>query len=307
MRHFAAADGIPAVPVRSVVSDRDGTLWIGTSNGLAKRQGDRFVRATSPNLRPGAYIWDLFEDRDGSLWVGTNSGLHRFREQQFTMFGTPEGFPSDQPTAVFEDPQGTVWIGFRDAGVLALRGGARRHITRADGLPSDEVFCIRGARDGAVLVGTRGGLTRIDARGTTTLVPPDNLGRQTVYDVAEDGQGRMWLATSNGVIRVEGTRLTPIFGGGPTLAEAVITVVVDTSGTLWAGVYDNGLWRYKDGVLEQFTQKDGLSSDAIRTLVLDGEGVLWIGTAGGGLSWRRDGSSVTSPPATASTATTSVR
>ena len=94
MRHYDAADGIPAVPVRSVVSDRDGTLWIGTSNGLAKRQSDRFVRATSPNLRPGAYVWDFFEDRDGSLWVGTNSGLHRFREQQFTMFGTPEGFPA---------------------------------------------------------------------------------------------------------------------------------------------------------------------------------------------------------------------
>ncbi len=288
-RRYDAVDGIPAAPVRAVLADRDGTLWIGTQNGLARREGNRFVRVSAPGLRPGVSVWDLFEDRDGGLWVGTNSGLHRFREQQFTMFGTPEGFPSDQPTAVFEDTRGTLWIGFQDAGLLAVQGATRRHVALAEGLPSTAVFCIRGSRDGAVLVGTRGGLTRIDARGLTTLAPTDSLGRTTVFDVAEDSAGRLWLATSNGVVRVEGSQLIPMFGGGPTLADAVVAVAFDRDGALWAGTYDSGLWRYKDGAVERFTQKNGLSSDAIRALVYDSDDVLWIGTAGGGLSWRRDG------------------
>ena len=288
-RRYEAAEGVPAAPVRAVLVDRDGTLWIGTPNGLARREGDRFVHVSAPGLRAGVSVWDLFEDRDGSLWVGTSSGLHRFREQQFTMFGTPEGFPSDQPTAVFEDQRGTLWIGFQDAGVLAVSGSARRHVSRAQGLPSNEVFCIRGTRDGAVLVGTRGGLTRIDGGVLTTLAPTDALGRTTVYDVAEDAEGRLWLATNNGVVRVDGNRFTPVFGGGPTLADAVVAVVFDNDGALWAGTYDSGLWRYKGGALEHFTQKHGLSGDAVRALVYDRDDVLWIGTAGGGLSWHRDG------------------
>ncbi|MBK5297668.1 MAG: hypothetical protein JJE40_10960 [Vicinamibacteria bacterium] len=288
-RRYEAADGVPAAPVRAVFADRDGTLWIGTPNGLARREGDRFIRVSAPGLRPGVSVWDIFEDRDGALWVGTSSGLHRFREQQFTMFGTPEGFPSDQPTAVFEDGRGTLWIGFQDAGLLAVNGATRRHLSRAKGLPSNEVFCIRGSRDGAVLVGTRGGLTRIDDRGLTTVAPTDALGRTTVYDVTEDADGRLWLATNNGVVRLEGGRFTPMFGGGSTLADAVVAVVFDNDGALWAGTYDTGLWRYKDGALEHFTQKQGLSSDAVRTLVYDADRVLWIGTAGGGLGWYRDG------------------
>ena len=64
-----------------------------------------------------------------------------------------------------------------------------------------------------------------------------------------------WLATSNGVVRVDGRQLTPMFGGGPTLADAVMAVAFDREGALWAGTYDSGLWRYKDGALEHFTQK----------------------------------------------------
>lgn len=288
-RRYDAADGVPAVPVRAVIADRDGTIWIGTPNGLARRTGDHFERVSAPGLRAGVSVWDLFEDRDGGLWVGTSSGLHRFREQQFTMFGTPEGFPSDKPTAVWEDPKGTLWIGFQDAGVLAVDQSTRRRITRAEGLPSNEVFCLRGTRDGAVLVCTRAGVSRIDRRGVTTMSPIDALGRQTVYDVAEGADGRLWLATSNGVVRVDGGQFTQMFGGGPTLADAVVSVVFDHDGALWAGTYDTGLWRYKDGALDHFTQKDGLSSDAVRALVYDADDVLWIGTSGGGLSWRRQG------------------
>jgi signal transduction histidine kinase/ligand-binding sensor domain-containing protein len=290
LRRFDPPGGVPAAPVRAVIADRDGTIWIGTSNGLARFDGQRFIRVSAPGLRPGVSVWDVFEDRDGSLWVGTSSGLHRFREQPFTVYGTPEGFPSDQPTAVFEDAGGTLWIGFQDAGVLMLRGSERRRLTRADGLASDEVFCILGTRDGAVLVGTRRGLTRIDSRGMRTITPPDTLGRQTVYDAAEAADGTIWMATGNGAIRVDGTRAVRVFGGGPTLADAVVAVAVDGTGAVWAGTYDSGLWRYKDGDIRQFGQEDGLSSEAVRALVDDRDGgVLWIGTAGGGLSWWRDG------------------
>jgi signal transduction histidine kinase/ligand-binding sensor domain-containing protein len=287
-RKYDLASGLPAVPVRAVLSDKDGVVWVGTPNGLARLDGDRLVRVSTPALRPGIAVWDLFEGRDGTVWVGTSSGLHRFRELEFTVYGTPEGFPSDQPSAVYQDPRGVLWIGFQDAGVLRIDGSEHRHYTRAAGLPSNEVHAIRGTRSGDVLVSTRGGLARLGSGPATVVVPVDPLGRTTVYDVAEGPDGSLWLATANGVIRVDASGQQRMFGGGPTIADAVVAVAFDSTGALWAGSYDSGLWRYHNGTTEHLTTADGLPTDAVRTLVHEGD-VLWIGTAGGGLAWHRGG------------------
>lgn len=289
-RRFDVDSGLPAVPVRAIVSDKDGVLWVGTPNGLARLAGDRFVPVSTPTLRSGIVVWDVFEGRDGTLWVGTSSGLHRFRELEFTVYGTPEGFPSDQPSAVYQAPGGEIWIGFQDAGVMLLDGANSRRFTRASGLlPSDEVHSVRGTRGGDVLVGTRGGLARIGPGGSRRIAPTiDPLGRTTVYDAIEDAQGRLWLATSHGVIRVVGGIETRTFGGGPTLSDAVVALAFDQEGALWAGSYDSGLWRYRDGSVDRFTRENGLRTNAIRALVQDGD-ILWIGTSGGGLAWHRRG------------------
>jgi signal transduction histidine kinase/ligand-binding sensor domain-containing protein len=287
-RKYDLSSGLPAVPVRAVLSDKDGIVWVGTPNGLARLDGERLVRVSTPALRPGIAVWDLFEGREGTVWVGTSSGLHRFRELEFTVYGTPEGFPSDQPSAVYQDGNGVLWIGFQDAGVLRIDGTSHRRFTRATGLPSDEVHAIRGTRSGDVLVGTRGGLARVGTGPTRVVVPVDPLGRMTVYDVAEAPDGSLWLATGTGVIRVDGARQQRMFGGGPTLSDAIVAIAFDADGTLWAGSYDSGLWRHRPGTTEQLTVHDGLPADAIRALVHDGD-VLWIGTAGGGLAWYRGG------------------
>lgn len=287
-RKFDLSSGLPAVPVRAVLTDKDGIVWVGTPNGLARLDGDRLVRVSTPGLRPGIAVWDLFEGRDGTVWVGTSSGLHRFRELEFTVYGTPEGFPSDQPSAVYQDPNGVLWIGFQDAGVLRIDGASQQRLTRGAGLPSDEVHAVRGTRAGGVLVSTRGGLARIGSGATTVVVPVDPLGRTTVYDAAEGPDGSLWLATATGVIRVDQSGQQRMFGGGPTLSDAIVAIAFDAEGTLWAGGYDTGLWRHRNGATDQLTEADGLPTAAIRALVPEGD-VLWIGTAGGGLAWHRGG------------------
>ncbi|HEX7086053.1 MAG TPA: two-component regulator propeller domain-containing protein [Vicinamibacterales bacterium] len=297
LQRYGEIDGMPA-PVRALLRDRDGTLWAGTSNGVARLVDGRFERVSTPALRLNARVSSLFEDRDGSIWIGTNSGLHRFRDQPFTIYGTPEGLPSDQPTAVHEDAEGALWIGFQDAGVMRLNGGRVERFTAASGLAGDEVFSLYGTRDGSMLVGTRNGLSRIRPDGSiTNLAPIDPLNRRSVHDAIEDETGRLLLGTANGVLLVERGRQRHLFGGGPTLADAIVALARDADGTIWAATYDRGLWRYQHGKAERFTREHGLPTDALRALRIDALGVLWIGTAGGGLAWRQGDrfSSVSTP------------
>ena len=287
-RAYAAPDGLPEDVVPAVEVDRHGGVWAGTQQGLARLEGERFVQVPALGLSP--VVWELFEDRDGSLWVGTNAALHQFREQIFSVFGSSEGFPSDQPSVVYQHPDGALWIGFRDRGVMRRQNGVTTRFTQQDGLPANEVFSIRGAADGSVLVGTRLGLGRIRDGRVLVTTPADPLARTSVYDAIEDRQGRLWLGTHDGVIRIDGTRQERVIAGSPLLSSAVVALALGPDGAVWAGTYAEGLWRYDpSGDRRLFTTADGLPSNGIRALVVDAAGVLWIGTVEGGLAWRRNG------------------
>ena len=180
MRRFDTRAGLPDVPVRSVVEDRDGNIWAGTNGGIARLEGGRFVvPATGAE---SDLVRVLFEDREGDLWVGGNNGLTRLRDDAFTAYGKTEGLPSDEPNAVFQDHLGRVWVGFQDAGLMLFSGGGRRLFTARDGMPETEIYSIREGLGGDLLIGTREGLVRMHGETFTTYIPPDPQGRRVVFD-----------------------------------------------------------------------------------------------------------------------------
>jgi signal transduction histidine kinase/streptogramin lyase len=287
IRRFDTRTGLPDTLVRSVVEDRDGNIWAGTNSGMARLEGDRFrmpAIGTESDL-----VRVLFEDREGDLWVGANNGLTRLRDDAFTVYGKTEALPSDEPNVVFQDHLGRVWVGFEDAGLMLFSGGQRRLYTRRDGMPETEVYSIRQSPGGDLLIGTRLGLVRLHGSTFTTYQPPDPEGRRVVFDALEDSAGRLWMATSGGLLEKTGDMVRTIAGGGPLIVNGVATLCQGRDGVLWAGSYGKGLWRIQGGEVRLLGLADGLSSENIREIYEDPEGTLWLGTFGGGLDALRDG------------------
>src|SRR5262249_44518059 len=104
---------------RSMLRDRDGGLWIGTSDrGLMREhQGRTDLFAQSDGLS-SEYVFTLFEDREGNIWVATKDGLDRFREFAVATFTVRQGLSNDLVGSVLADRDGSVW--------LASYGGVRR-------------------------------------------------------------------------------------------------------------------------------------------------------------------------------------
>jgi signal transduction histidine kinase/streptogramin lyase len=288
IRQFDVRAGLPDDYVRSVVEDRDGNIWAGTSSGIARLEGDRFaVPATGEESN---LVRVLFEDREGDLWVGGNNGLTRLRDDAFTAYGKTEGMPGDEADTVFQDHLGRLWVGFQDAGLMLFSGAPRRLFTRRDGLPETEILSIRESPGGDLLMGTRAGLVRMHGSTFTTYEPPDPLLRRLlVFDALEDSAGRMWMATSGGLVEKTGNAARTVVGGGPAIVSAVTTLCQGRDGVLWAGSNGKGLWRIQGGEVRLLGLGDGLSSETIRKIYEDPEGTLWIGTLGGGLDALRDG------------------
>ena len=121
VRNLTTADGLPNRYVNAVAQDSLGFMWFGTSDGLARYDGRRFVvykQGDGPGDLRDDLIHALLVTRDGKLWVGTAAaGLHRFDHQTETFTWYPP--TADSPTrlafrhinTLTEDIQGRIWIG----------------------------------------------------------------------------------------------------------------------------------------------------------------------------------------------------
>jgi signal transduction histidine kinase/ligand-binding sensor domain-containing protein len=286
VRRFDTHAGLPENLIRSVVEDRDGNIWAGTSGGIARMEGDRF--ASPANNTQTDQVRALFEDREGDLWVGGNDGLTRLRDDAFTSYGKPEGMPSDEPNAVFQDHAGRIWVGFHDSGLMLFSGGQKRVFTTRDGMPDSEILAIGESPGGDLLLSTRDGLVRMHGSNFTLSAPPDPQ-RHIVWNALEDSAGHVWMATPGGLVEQTGKEVRTVAGGGPLVVNGVDTLALGQDGVLWAGSYGKGLWRIKGGEVHLLGMKDGLSDENVRVLYMDSGGTLWIGTLGGGLDALRDG------------------
>lgn len=109
---FTTEDGLPGNIVKAVVQSRDGYLWVGTEEGLARFDGRRFTRFTSDNTAAlkavGHNVSSLAEDSDGTLWAGVFGGLIRVRGTAVTAF--TNGLAQRYVLHAYPVGDGSVWV-----------------------------------------------------------------------------------------------------------------------------------------------------------------------------------------------------
>jgi signal transduction histidine kinase len=104
--------------VNSVHFDQQGTLWVGTQDGLSKfnRQTGTFTNYYEKDGLAGDVVSCIQEDRNGVLWMGTNKGLSAFdpRVQQFRNFSAADGLAGQDMTGwgtCYQSPSGEMFFG----------------------------------------------------------------------------------------------------------------------------------------------------------------------------------------------------
>lgn len=110
--------GLPGGSIMGLAKDADGTLLLGTNNGLARFDGQTVTPVPEVELS----IWDVAA-RDGIILAGSPSsgkgGVDIFDGDKWEHISIPEGLPHTSVREVFIDGHGTYWVGGGDTG----RGG----------------------------------------------------------------------------------------------------------------------------------------------------------------------------------------
>jgi ligand-binding sensor domain-containing protein len=123
--------------------------------------------------------------------------------------------------------------------------------------------------------------------------PPDGNSWGTVLGIAQDKQGYMWFACTQGLYRYDGYNVVA-YKHNPLNPNSISNdftecICIDHNGIIWVGHKGSGLDRFdpKTGIFTNFhnvpSDPASLSNDVIGALLEDSKGVLWIGTHGGGL------------------------
>jgi len=166
---YSDADGVPAFSRTTAFSeDREGNVWIGFWDGLARYRNGRFTLFTTADGAPAGAITALHVDQGGRLWVASaRGGVSRIdspsaARPRFVSYTTAQGLSSNLVTIITEDGWGRMYLGM-PAGLDRLdpASGQVRHYTTADGLTAGELLSGFRDRDGTLWFGGYNGLSRL--------------------------------------------------------------------------------------------------------------------------------------------------
>jgi ligand-binding sensor domain-containing protein len=282
--YFSTNEGLSGPQVTGIIEDRQGNIWVSTIGGISRYDGKRFTNFTEQDGLPSNAVWSLYEDSKGTIWAGTLNGLCKYtpgKGAKFCPFALPQAdVPNAAPlmsaklvSSILEDKGGNLWFGTDGVGVCkydpsAQKTGAKpfTHLTKADGLCDNTIFCIIEDKEGNLWFSSRlGGLSRYNPSATAAAgqrftnfnVRNSDIGSNEVWTMHEDRAGNIWCSPKGvGVCRIKDNQLSH-FGQGEGLPiRAVQSIFEDSKGRLWIGGGNDGL-HFHDGKRFIQVNRDG--------------------------------------------------
>jgi signal transduction histidine kinase/ligand-binding sensor domain-containing protein len=252
------SDGLDGetIQVSNMLTDRAGTVWIGTvSQGLCVVRDRRSDYYRSSDGLSGNVIRAIYEDRENNIWVVTSGGLDRFRIPKVLTFSSREGMSSDYAGSVLAATDGNVWVGNHDA-LDEIHEGSVSSIREAQGLPGRRVTVLLEDHLGRLWVGADNTLSVREGGKFHTLLRSDGGPIGTLQSLIEDRNDDLWgiLAPSlSRLIHIHGVTVQEETVGA--VGSHISSIAADPAGGIAVGFRSGETATYRDGLLRMAIPK----------------------------------------------------
>ena len=202
-------------------------------------------------------------------WFGTDKGISAFKQNKWLTAGYEEFYPefmfTDFPVlSMATDLDGdTLYVGTKGAGIARVYSNEVDGISGASVfaqwgpmiLPSDKVYSIFIAPDGAKWFGTDMGAARHTGQNSlenwSAFTTKDGLVNDFIQAIASDSEGRIWFGTKGGVSVFDGSSWNSYTEEEGLLSNNILCIVFDKSGVVWIGT-DNGVTGFDKGKITSY-------------------------------------------------------
>ena len=277
-------------PIRTLLVDKAGALWLGTGQGLMRYADGKPSHYTVANGLPGDQVGALATDRAGNLWIGAAGGVCQLISEAVVSYTRREGLPGST-ISVYEDERGRIWAVLADGSVAEIAGGK---IVSHEGLAplfmatppvglvySNKIWYRWNNGSGVKIDKPR---TRLESGQEI------DLARYVSTDawLYKDERGVFWIAKANrNIYRINFNGAgAPTVERFPTDADYGVTfthMIGDGAGGLWLGTVEK-IGRLRDGRYSSVEPSAGLPETDPRAFFMDSRGWLWIGLRYKGVS-----------------------
>jgi hypothetical protein len=182
-----------------LLAEPNGTLWIGTWQGLYFIEKDSYVRS-----EPIGLICALSQAKEGTLYAAGPTGV--WVRHPGDRWSRIKGSWHQAIRAIAPMDASHVWIG--TASGLYLQntsdGKSARRFGTPEQLLSSNIYCLTTLFDGTVAIGSTGGVDFYQGtKRVRFLGVAQGLPNRHARTITADKEGRLWIATKLGVARYD--------------------------------------------------------------------------------------------------------
>ena len=288
---YTVEDGLVANPVRRILQDQKGFIWIATWEGLSKYDGDKFTNYTIANGLSHNLVNDMYESPDGKLYVAENNGTVDILQQDAIM--KKAAFRNVVINQFSVTQSNGVIAGTDTSGLYEIKNGTL--VKPLQKFPEFSYNDIVNVNDSLLIGGTEGTLLILNRQFelVAEIKQPKSF---LTYKIYKDSKNRVWLGTNEGLKLLASQQkkdhslsftLSDAPFNIPALRNDIITdIIEDTKGNLWVGTWHYLVKIEPDNNLpvgrqrwQQFSEEEGLPSNTITCIYQDKEKNIWIGTS----------------------------
>lgn len=286
-RRIGPAEGLKADTIQSI--DVVGqAIWVAAKNkGAFLIMGSTVFPFNAASGFPSGDVNALSVAPDQSIWFGYSTGLVHYKDKKWNSYGgsSISGLPFHSVDRVEVGPDKLIWIVSANEGVCPFDSITFNCATVYPVGLDAPVTDLAVGTDGSAYAGTDGGgvLVLESERVRRLTFKREQLMSNDVMDIAASADGRLWVATDQGINTLDPGRTidawTQIKPKRGQLAFPRVNGLLSTANGMWifydqqpmASFYDGEKWLHLD-------QQKGISAPVISAAV-DQRGYIWFASA----------------------------
>ncbi len=300
-------DGFSSEKASVIIQDKQGFMWIGTSNGLNKYDGYQckqyFPDYNDSTTLSNREITALLQSSDEKIWIGTASGLNVLNTKNDAIKSYPF---NHRILCLAEDKDGFIWIGTWYSGVYKFDPKTNKTTLLLPEKCINDIYIDPDNKN--IWLATYSGLVKFNQNNNTYkwyvndhFRNHQSINSNAICQIEKDNAGSLWIGTlKNGLNRL---RYNPendsiyvdYFSSRSSdksnsiCSDEINKLHFDIDNNLWIGSRDNGINLLPESELQKessevkfytfqhhFQDNNSISGNSISDIFVDRSNVLWV-------------------------------